>query len=413
MKNIIMCIGIISINMFFIISSIVGYEYGGASESNIYKIYCFLVAIFNIGIFAHGVLKKKIKLFKKDLFLIIGIPLFLIINMMITLIIHSKIEGFAINYYFKYFLLWSYPAILIGVYIARNNIINDVFKYIDCFVLIGTIAAVVSTINQLILKGSFTGIGGATYQVLSYIAAFTYGLNLYTFFYGELYVRFGIFRGKKYKIISFIFLFLEVFSVIISGGRGGIVLVLIYSLYIFFMSIKVINYKLILKNIILASIFITIFSLTLPVMLQNKTFKNSYDRVFAFIADDGGINWDGTSGRDIVYLEGIDEIKENLLLGKGFFLTPINPHNLFLEILINGGVIYLVCILMFILFIIYKLKKIISSNEKNKLVLIILLYPTTMLMFSGTYLTNTELWFCLSFIISYKYIGKEELCEKN
>ena len=77
------------------------------------------------------------------------------------------------------------------------------------------------------------------------------------------------------------------------------------------------------------------------------------------------------------------------------------PHNFFLEILIQGGTVYFSFILIFLTYVFIKLYKITRIDPSFKLISILGLYPLVFLMFSGSYMSNSIFWFCISFVISY------------
>ena len=323
-----------------------------------------------------------------------------------------------LNYYFKYFFLWSYPAILSGIYFARKEkSLKILYKYIDIFIFISTISIMKSTIGQFVLAENFNGIAGASYQTLSYISAFSYGINLYMIINGKNNLRYSVFTGKLYKCIEYIFLFIQVFCALMSGGRGGIVLIFIYTIYYIFLYTDFRDIYKFFKLLILILISIIFIIFALELLLKNDVFKTSFDRVFQFISPAGGINWKGTSGRDIIYSEAIKEINENLMFGIGLFNMEGYYHNIFIDILRSGGLIYLIFVFIFAIITLMKLNLINKYEDKNKVFSVILIYPLVMLMFSGSYTTVSELWFCISFIISYRVRGdlkneKDSICSK-
>ena len=152
-------------------------------------------------------------------------------------------------------------------------------------------------------------------------------------------------------------------------------------------------------------LFFLVFS---NVLIDNSLFENSIDRIVSFISPAGGINWEATSQRNIVYLEAIAMIFKRPLIGYGFwgYLNTAfgikwgYPHNFFLEALLQGGIIYFLFSLILLIICIYKIKKIIAFNPNYEFLSILAIYPVINLMMSGTYVTNSLFWFVLTILLS-------------
>jgi O-antigen ligase len=81
------------------------------------------------------------------------------------------------------------------------------------------------------------------------------------------------------------------------------------------------------------------------------------------------------------------------------------PHNLILEILLSGGLIYLGITVFFVAIFV---KKILFFAIKNDVLFIyIILYPIIQLMFSGTYLVTTEFWIIVTYSIIHFFRSKK------
>ena len=412
MRNTILILGIMSNNIFFTIASIIGYEYSGSGESKIFIIYSVLVAALNILIFIIDYFRRKFSITYKDLFLLI-IPFFMIANYGIVKIINSYISVYATNS-ILYFLLWSGVAIYIGVYVSRNNLLDSLVKYLEVIMWIFSLAIIFSLIIPFVNGKEFSSLGGSSYQTASYVSAFSYGINLYFIFYGNNHVRFKFTKVKGYNLICDLLLLFQLLGILISGGRGGIILFIVYNIYIFFSVMKRMDKKNIIKIIRFIFLSIIIILILFPILMKNHLFIEGFSRVFSFISHDGGINWSGTSGRDEIYINAINMIMKRPILGYGIYGVEGYPHNIILEILIHGGVIYLAFVLFVFICFINKLRVLIRKNCKYRIISIIFIYPIIMLLFSGTYTNFSELWFVLSLVFSCKStIIKENKNEKN
>lgn len=137
--------------------------------------------------------------------------------------------------------------------------------------------------------------------------------------------------------------------------------------------------------------------------MQNDVFRTGYMRATQFLAPGGGINWEGTSGRDVVYLNTIHLIEQRPVLGYGLYgmwdVINYYPHNLFLEVLLQGGIVYLIIFSWMLLLFVRKLFRMVKTDRRYRILGILFLYPFVMLMFSGTYLNTSQFWFAVVFVL--------------
>ena len=409
LSQIIILFAVFSIELFFAISGLIGYTYQGAANDNIYIIYAIGVFIINIllSLWIFGVKNKK--LYNNEIFFI----LFPVI--VFAIYIFNDITSGGLNatatQFFMYFILWSVPAIYNGIIVNKLNLFQDIVKWLDIIMLIFTGALVRTTFLPFLRNEFMSSIGGATSQSAAYIAAVSYGINLYFLFFGKNHARFNFAKTKIYSHISKVLLIFQLLGVILSGGRGGFVLTVVYSVIIFIFILTDKNNKLKNRRILTVVIFLALISAAYTILIQNPVFKTKLDRSLAFIDEEGGIDWEGTSGRDNVYSDAIDLIKEKPILGYGlygFWNDSDNPHNLFLEILLNGGVLYLLFSLIILIMLIKKIINMIRENIQNRMVLVIFIFPFVMLMFSGTYMVNTYFWFVTSLVFTYRLDAKSK-----
>lgn len=398
MKNFIPLLTVFIVQLFFAILNILGYTYQGSSTSNIYIFINVIAFILSIVVFWYDKACDRFKFSVSQIatlgivFLVLGIYLF---EMLLGIINNSATQTF------YYYCIWSVPSILMGIYYSKNNRHLYLIKYMEILMLIFTVSSVKSLIYALKL-GTRATIGGATYQYAGYIAAFSFGLNLYYIFGGSNYERFEIFKLKFYRLLSYIMLVLQFITVVITGARGPMVLNIVYLIFIIY------NNRLDMKSI---ARFIPIIVLGMvlivfiwPVLMDIPVFERSWQRTFQFVSIKG-INWDGTSGRGDIYLLVLEAIKQSPIYGYGFFgmwrVLNRYPHNLFLEILLQGGIILFIpfTVISFLLF--RKLSKLIKLEPSLVIISIIALYPMVLLMFSGTYISQGLFWFILSFAINY------------
>lgn len=321
--------------------------------------------------------------------------------------IFSKIIDSNAILFFLSFVVLATPAILSGFILSYFNFTNYIILF--CKILLFTI--VIGVTNEVLIpffSGSLPPIvsfGGSSYQYLSYASAYAFGLNLY------FYLSNHYFKSKLLsKILYYFILSVLLFSVIFSGGRGGILLILAYYFYFLFFSSHVVKLK--ARYLLIEYLFIIILLFILnPNFIYQFLDLDGWSRIFEYLNDDLSINWSGTSGRDEIFLEAISFILLRPIFGYGVFdiFNFIGyPHNFFLEILLSGGFAFLILFLLFTIKIIYPVVN--RLIKRNSIIVVIGIYPFVNLLFSGSYLANSEFWFVLSFVVSSFYIyGKKSL----
>lgn len=395
---------IFSVELFFSTLGILGIKYSGIENSNLYLVYNIFLFVYTTSLFFNDLIFKKNKLNVYQIFLIL-VPLIFTISFLFSYI-NNNINSIGFDRYI-FFIVWAVPSILTGMYISKNNKSEAFFRYLDVVMLIIGVSSAFYFIN-VIQTGSRETIDGSTYQTISYNAALSYGINLYLLLNGKLYKRFNFTHSIFYKIFSIILLSIQIFTVLISGGRGGFVLLLVYTLLntIFIYNNKS-TINLFKRNKSLnvffgIVIFVSLLFLFLNELNNISIFQVSVNRVFEYISIDG-INWSATSTRNIIYNNVIELIYESPITGYGIFgmwSVSVLPHNLILEILMQGGFIYLFIFLLIGLFTIIKLHNLIKINNNNRFFLLLFIYPLILLMFSGSYLNNSMFWFIFAYFFS-------------
>lgn len=405
LASILMVLCLFNTQLFFSVTTIFGYKYGGIENSIIYAVYVLLIMFFSLFLCIYTFIKRKYRFNYKEIF-ILFLPTILTFEMGIRVLIYGEIR--TSMHYLIYFYIWCVPAIFAAVYVKKTDTLKIMIKWFEVVEWILTIAVVFSFLIPFLLGTSYSIYRIETninYQTAAYMSSFAYGLNLYFLFYGKEKKRFQYTFTKVYFVISLGLLLIQLLCVFISGGRGGAVLAIIYTLFFFFITISDKDSTRRFKGTVFV---LSIFAITiciLPIMLQNSNFYSAFSRSFSFIGDNG-INWSGTSNRDFVYQLAIQRAFKHPLFGYGIFYALGKfgyPHNIFLEWLLEGGVVLLTIETM-ILLIVLKKGWMIALKCNGTIILVLLLYPLTELMFSGTYMETGIFWFVVCYIIIYKEV---------
>lgn len=379
--------------LFFSIYAILGLTYAGSGESSIYTLYLVLSSFLAYGLVFWELIRRGT--FKPILAVIFSIPIIFLFFVFL-----APAHSFVKNQTELFFVL-VIPASLVGYIVSRTNtlyLINRgfIFSAIVVFIAVLKIIPMLANLRVYELTDFF---GGGQYQAFSYFCAFSF-LTL---------LRYYLSQGNLKLWVQFLYVcvLLVLFAgVILSGGRGGLMVVFVG------LTVFIIRKKGLLKFVkYFVSIAFIGFILLYLAKESNFSFSErigeSFDRLFSFISSDG-IDMEGTSNRDDFYNIAIDKISDSLILGYGLFglvgvLGSYYPHNIFLEVLLQGGLIYLVLFLTLMAWFFYKLARLIKLKKDEDIILIPTVYWSVLLLFSSSYLQEPFFWFSLSYVLSYPF----------
>lgn len=375
--------------VFFSICSILGVHYD-ESSTPIYLYGVILISAFAFVLIGFKGLNETLKF-----------PLYTLIFPVIILleyIVESIVFDFDMFQYLKYYLGFGIPASIIGSYLAQNGGIQSLSKWVDVVMIIITIGLVYSI--PAIVFSSTISLGGASYQQMAYMAAVAFLMNLTGILYGDNYNRFKIFNRRLFRWFAMFFLILQLIACFFAGGRGGFILLVAGS-------IALLAYKHKLNYIT----YIVVFFLALyavSTMYKGTIFYEvigtRMERTFSFISDNGTID---TQNRGEVWEDGFDYYNNNGSSGNGLFnyyhffrarYDQPYAHNIFLDMLCQGGILYLIIWIILLSRFFINTYKIIHKNSNQVLLIPIVLYMFIQLLFSSTYLNSSLFWFALSYV---------------
>lgn len=399
----ILILGLVGYNFFYVMASILGFEYTGIENSSSYLVYVVLVLAANFALFSKSSIIGRGRISSKDFFILLIMSV-VFLSYITPSLFTGRINAIATTF-FGYFLAFSLPAIFAAVYSSKLRTLFDMTKLLEVLMLLMTLSIIIKVIIPYFQGQRLLTFAGAVYhQTGSYLAAFAFGLNLYFLFEGQYHERFKFFKSLLYRYFCYLLLLVQALGFILPGGRGGAVLGVVYFLYITLSQVTRRNLRTLAKAFVLVVFFAAVIILSWPLLMQNDVFRVGYSRATQFIAPGGGINWEGTSGRDALYLNTVHLIKQRPVIGYGLYgmwdVINYYPHNLFLEVLLQGGIVYFVLFLWILLLFVRKLLRMINIDRRFKVLGVLFLYPFVMLMFSGTYLNTPQFWFLLVFVLA-------------
>lgn len=322
----------------------------------------------------------------------------------VTFIIRRPESSLA-SIHFLNLILRSIPTVLIIPYLLNKPVDWHIQRIYLLNIFFG-----LSFIRFLpkILDSNFVylllNFGGVNYNDLSYISA----LNIV---FSILILKFKDPKYNNKKKLTLPILLLSIVILLISAGRGAIISIFIIGLYSILLKVNKIKLspKSILKILVILLFLIPLFS-----KLSSLEFiAEGINRAFSFLNIDGAgglIDWENTSGRQDIYAESLNIFSNSPLIGHGIgaFLvmnkSAVFSHNIFLDILIDGGLVYLVIWLILIFYCFYQG---IRNNKSffNTFGFYILLLFFLKLLSGSSYFIENLFWFGLSLILVNNYMG--------
>ena len=379
--------------LFFSLFAVLGLTYQGSAESSIYTLYLATSSFLAYLLFFWELI--ELRTFKPVLVTIFTVPIIFLIFVFVAPK-HSFVQSQT-----NLFFVLVMPSSFVGYIAARTNkldLINKGFIFTAFIVFLGVLRTFPKLIGSSVID-LMDFFGGGQYQAFSYFSAFSF-LTFLRHYLNQSGLK--LWQNYKYGFI-FIVLFI---GVVFSGGRGGLIVVLV-GLIVFIIRKK--GFLSFMKYLFFISIFL--LALSLFIIKSDFFFSDrlidSFDRLFSFISING-IEMEGTSGRNDFYNIAIINISKSLYFGYGFFglvgtLGEYYPHNLFLEILLQGGLIYFVIFNAILISFFLKLYRLVKLKNGQDIILIPTIYSFVMLMFSSSYLQEPFFWFSLTYVFSYKY----------
>ncbi|MCQ2217092.1 MAG: O-antigen ligase family protein [Paludibacteraceae bacterium] len=301
---------------------------------------------------------------------------------------------------YKVFIAESVPAMLVVSLVLRNNLFQSFIKCLDVLNVIISLGLLMNFPRYL--NGNIEFAGG-TYQGLSYYAAFSFSINLFYLLWGKEMPRFRLFETKAYYLVSLFLLVVQVVSCFIGGGRGATILMLAAVLLFLFFAYKKSNRFILYSMLVIVAIVVVgiqfLSTEYTAIMMQG------YDRAFAYIDQDGSLDMSNTSNRDVIYLKASNAILRQPIIGYGLFAytdeISAYPHNIILDVLMQGGIIYGIVFFSIMYLIFSRLYKDSIFDSRIFSLWLLVLYTFVNLFFSGSYIGNPLFWFLLGMFVLF------------
>ena len=298
------------------------------------------------------------------------------------------------NRYTSYFLSMGVrfiPAVLTGMYmLSHDDIMKKVEYALLPFILLYTItlASVAFTANIGVNIAQTFNTDFLNYQSISYYSNFAFGFNMYLIDQcSNSYTRY-----RRYILIALAIL--QVIITIMAGGRGAFVLGCVFTLYF---ALKHITFSKLISYILIGlAVLLTINA----ILSDNEIFKMGFERIFNFFGNTEAI---GTDNRWIRWNLAWNAFTKSPVFGHGlgsvFYEVGFYSHNIFTDMLCEGGVVLFLIFIFVLMKFIRASQILITEDYRNEIIVIVFLCSFVMNSFSGYYLSDTGIWLSLTYVL--------------
>ena len=298
------------------------------------------------------------------------------------------------NRYTSYFLSMGVrfiPAVLTGMsMLSHDDIMKKVEYALLPFILLYTItlASVAFTANIGVNIAQTFNTDFLNYQSISYYSIFAFGFNMYLIVQcSNSYTRY-----RRYILIALAIL--QVIITIMAGGRGAFVLGCVFTLYF---ALKHITFSKLISYILIGlAVLLTINA----ILSDNEIFKMGFERIFNFFGNTEAI---GTDNRWIRWNLAWNAFTKSPVFGHGlgsvFYEVGFYSHNIFTDMLCEGGVVLFLIFIFVLMKFIRASQILITEDYRNEIIVIVFLCSFVMNSFSGYYLSDTGIWLSLTYVL--------------
>lgn len=298
------------------------------------------------------------------------------------------------NRYTSYFLSMGVrfiPAVLTGMYmLSHDDIMKKVEYALLPFILLYTItlASVAFTANIGVNIAQTFNTDFLNYQSISYYSIFAFGFNMYLIVQcSNSYTRY-----RRYILIALAIL--QVIITIMAGGRGAFVLGCVFTLYF---ALKYITFSKLISYILIGlAVLLTINA----ILSDNEIYKMGFERIFNFFGNTEAI---GTDNRWIRWNLAWNAFTKSPVFGHGlgsvFYEVGFYSHNIFTDMLCEGGVVLFLIFIFVLMKFIRTSQILITEDYRNEIIVIVFLCSFVMNSFSGYYLSDTGIWLSLTYVL--------------
>ena len=378
-----------SYSIYFIISTLLGIPQEGVA----FRLYSGILAVITVCVFFSSIRQIPGHIFISGLMVCATIVLLYFSTRCFYIEVNNRYSSYFLSMGVRFI-----PAILTGIYmLSRDDIMKKIERALLPFILLYTLtlASVAFTAKAGVNMSDTFNTAFLNYQSISYYSIFAFGFNMYLLMRcGDSYTLFG-----RYALITLAIL--QVIITIMSGGRGAFVLGCVFT---FYYALKHISFG---KLISYVSIGLGVLLIIDSFLSDNEVFNMGFNRIFNFFSNAEAI---GTDNRWIRWNLAWDAFVESPVFGHGlgsvFYEVGFYSHNIFTDMLCEGGVILVLIFVFLLARFIQASRMLIAEDYRNEIIVIVFFCSFVMNTFSGYYLSETGIWMSLTYVLYQNSLKK-------
>jgi O-antigen ligase len=343
------------------------------------------IAVFTLVLFILMLLNNNFR-FKAYI-----VPWLIILSIYYLLICMSNIENtlFVLTLFFQ-FLLKGFSGFIFGSLDSNEEELYDAFLK-------------VAVINFIII-GTFPFV--SVFDSMNYMR-FGYGMVP-----SVIMFIFAIFNNNTHKKVWVTFALLSLLLTTIYGSRGPLVVLLFLSILLLFFYNKIPTLKKVSAVFITSIGLYLINKFNLIILFLDYIYFELDIRTYALAKIRMMINQgliESSSGREDIYAGLWTYINQKALTGWGIGASEMliggTAHNLFLQILLESGVVGILIWSLIFIYCLYKIKSISYDGQVKTFSIASLVVSVAIgrLLFSSDMWLRPEFWFGLSILINYRH----------
>lgn len=369
----------------------------------VYKAYMVMLFIFGV----LPILKKVITGHFSSKFVL---PLFVISVFIAVGLIQQLDSSFLLQ-----MGCFAVPAICVALTMDQKTGLIGMMKWFELLLPLFAISFIFLIRNMMFVK--LEGEVNSYDQSASYYAAFLFIIDIYILRYKNYCQSFAFLDHKWFLFFKIFMLPYLLVVCFFAGGRGAVVLIIISLIFQANLLKKLpVHYYGKGCLIVIVLSIVVYFGIGKLSIDYFDLLEHNYERISALV-EGGHIDTSASSGRDNIWKDAIDTWASSPLIGYGLFsyldFFYIRPHNIFLEVMLQGGLVLLSILCYILLRTFIKYRKLLRTDHNQVFLMPFLLFTFVELSLSGSYWFEPFFWFVLVYIYNYSFKKQVNVIKPN
>lgn len=299
------------------------------------------------------------------------------------------------------------PSVILGGFIGNQiNIQKKMMRLAPILAIIFSFISFNAIMHPTsVTTGGFVNnLNGLDYNSASYMSACAAGFGQYFIIMHDEIKWFVIFRSNLIKNTFFFLSVLNFFSILIGGGRGGLVTFICISICSLIVAIKKkkLTISTVIKYFIVIVLILIIGFLVINGAMKSDISTSGFERIL------NTIETGDSSGRDSIWTTALTSFIDSPLFGHGlgsvFYELGEYSHNILIDCLLEQGILGILILIYMLSSTIKGLLKMYRDDRANYLWSLMFIYSLIQSFFSGYYLAQIPIYFTIS--LCYSRYGK-------